>query len=173
MRAMGRRGMVASPHYLATGAGLNVLRRGGHAVDAAIATNAVLAVVTPYMCGIGGDLFAQVYSAADGKLSGLNGSGRAPAEATPERIQELSGRATMPARGPLPITVPGCVEAWGSLHSKFGRLSLEEILGDAIHYAENGFPVNRDFARSISAQAPVFHPDTPARETFLPDGRAP
>jgi gamma-glutamyltranspeptidase/glutathione hydrolase len=165
--------MVCSPHYLATGAGLRVLRQGGHAVDAAIATNAVLAVVTPYLCGIGGDLFAQVYSAEDARLSGLNGSGRAPLEATPERIQQLAGRTTMPARGPLPITVPGCVEAWAALHSKFARLSFMEILADAIHYAETGFPVSRDFARSIAAQSPVFHPDTPARETFLPRGVAP
>ena len=173
MRRLGTRGMVCSPHYLATSAGLRLLRNGGHAVDAAIATNAVLAVVTPYLCGIGGDLFAQVYSAADGKLSGLNGSGRAPAEATPERIKELSGRTSMPARGPLPITVPGCVEAWGALHARFGRLPLEEVLADAVHYAESGFPVNRDFARSIAVQAPVLHPDTPARETFLPGGRLP
>jgi gamma-glutamyltranspeptidase len=173
VRRMGTQGMVCSPHYLATSAGLLVLRKGGHAVDAAIAANAVLAVVTPYLCGIGGDLFAQVYSAGDGKLSGLNGSGRAPVEATPERIKELSGRTSMPARGPLPITVPGCVDAWGALHDRFGRIPLEVVLADAIHYAENGFPVNRDFARSIAVQAPVLHPDTPARETFLPEGRLP
>src|SRR5579875_3343349 len=111
MRVLGTRGMVASPHYLASGAGLNVLRRGGSAVDAAIATNAVLAVVAPYVCGIGGDLFAQVYSARDGSLVGLNGSGRAPADATPERVRELTGGGAIPARSPLAVTVPGCVEA--------------------------------------------------------------
>src|SRR5437762_8832433 len=108
MRAMGRRGMVASPHYLATAAGVQILRRGGSAVDAAIAANAVLAVVTPYMCGVGGDLFAMVYTAADGTLTGLNSSGRAAAEATAERVRELAGDA-MPVRGPLTVTVPGCV----------------------------------------------------------------
>jgi gamma-glutamyltranspeptidase/glutathione hydrolase len=174
MRTMGRHGMVASPHYLATGAGLAALRRGGTAVDAAIATNAVLAVVTPYMCGIGGDLFAQVYNAADGSLTGLNGSGRAPAEATCERVATLADGATrVPARGPLPITVPGCVEAWGRLHERYGRLPFADVLADAITYAADGFPVTDAFSRSITASAAVLHPDTPARETFLPHGRAP
>lgn len=173
MRRMGARGMVCSPHYLATGAGVGVLRRGGNAIDAAIATNAVLAVVTPYLCGMGGDLFAQIYTAADGKLTGLNGSGRAPAEATPERVVELSGRTTMPARGPLPVTVPGCVEAWGALHDRFGRLPFADILADAHHYAAEGFPVTPGFTRAIAAQAPALHPDTPARETFLPNGAVP
>lgn len=174
MRMMGTRGMVASPHYLATGAGLEVLRKGGNAVDAAIATNAVLAVVTPYLCGIGGDLFAQVYSAADGSLIGLNGSGRAPAEATRERVSELAGGGSrVPARGPLAITVPGCVDAWGRLHERFGHLKLTDILADAIFYADSGFPVTAGFARSIAASASILHPDTPARETFLPGGVPP
>jgi gamma-glutamyltranspeptidase len=173
MRRLGARGMVCSPHYLATGAGVGVLRRGGSAIDAAIATNAVLAVVTPYLCGMGGDLFAQVYSAQDRRLYGLNGSGRAPAEATVERITQLAGSSTMPSRGPLPINVPGCVEAWGVLHTRFGRLPLEDVLSDAFQYAEHGFPLNRDFVRAITASAPLFHPDTPARETFLPGGNLP
>src|ERR1700730_6617552 len=125
MRALGRRGMVASPHYLATGAGVNVLRRGGTAVDAAIATNSVLAIVMPYMCGIGGDLFAQVYTASDRKLVGLNGSGRSGRAATPNRVRELARTSSMPARGPLTVTVPGCVEAWGRLHERYGRLPLK------------------------------------------------
>jgi gamma-glutamyltranspeptidase/glutathione hydrolase len=165
--------MVASPHYLATGAGLNILRRGGSAVDAAIATNAVLAVVTPYLCGIGGDLFAQVYTAADRTLAGLNGSGRAPREATPERVRELAGGVSVPARGPLPITVPGCVEAWGKLHERYGRLLLRDLLADAITYARDGFPVTANFARAMSLSASFLHPDTPARETFLPGGQPP
>lgn len=173
MRTMGRRGMVASPQYLATGAGLNVLRRGGNAVDAAIATNAVLAVVLPYLCGIGGDLFAIVYTPANGELTGLNGSGRAPAEATRDRVAELAGSDQMPARGPLPITVPGCVEAWGKLHERFGRLPFGELLADAITYASDGFPVPRAFARTMEAIEPILHPDTPARETFLPGGKPP
>jgi gamma-glutamyltranspeptidase len=174
VRTMGRQGMVASPQYLATGAGLNILRRGGSAVDAALATNAVLAVVTPYMCGIGGDLFAQVYSAGDGKLIGLNGSGRAPNEATLERVRELSGGGDrVPQRGPLSVTVPGCVEAWGQLHRRFGRLPWAEVLTEAIAYAENGFPITAAFARAMRLSAAFFHPSTPARETFWPGGEPP
>src|SRR5947209_17474354 len=90
VRRLGRRAMVASPHYLATESGLRVLRAGGNAVDAAIATNAVLAVVTPYVCGLGGDLFAQVYDAGSRELSGLDESGRSAAEATVQRVRELA-----------------------------------------------------------------------------------
>jgi gamma-glutamyltranspeptidase/glutathione hydrolase len=143
-------------------------------VDAVIATNAVLAVVMPYMCGIGGDLFAQVYSAADRKLVGLNGSGRAGEEATLERVRELAGPdGVMPERGPLTVTVPGCVEAWGRLHERFGRLPLGQVLADAISYAESGFPVSQVFVRAIERSVPFLHPDTPARETFLPRGELP
>lgn len=173
MRALGRHGMVASPHYLATGAGVNVLRRGGSAVDAAIATNAVLAVVMPYLCGIGGDLFAMVSTAADAAPIGLNGSGRAPQAATPDRVRALAGQEHMPARGPLPVTVPGCVEAWGTLHERFGRLPLADLLDEAIGYARDGFPVSAGFSASIVASAPLLHPETPAAETFLPGGSPP
>jgi gamma-glutamyltranspeptidase/glutathione hydrolase len=165
--------MVASPHYLATGVGVDMLRQGGSAVDAAIATNAVLAVVTPYMCGIGGDLFAQVYTPADRKLAGLNGSGRAAAEATVERVRDLAGSNRMPVRGALTVTVPGCVEAWGALHERYGRLPLRQVLAPAVEYADNGFPVSAACARSIELIEPILHPDTPARETFLPGGRLP
>lgn len=171
MRVLGRRGMVASPHYLATGAGVDILRRGGNAVDAAIATNAVLAVVTPYVCGIGGDLFAIVYHG--GELHGLNASGRAPGAATPERMRELAGSERLPEHGPLTITVPGCVDGWWRLHQRFGRLPFRSLFDDARHYAESGFPVSAEFERSIERSAPVFHPATPARDTFLPGGHAP
>lgn len=173
MRGMGQRGMVASPHYLATGAGLHVLRRGGSAIDAAIAANAVLAVVMPYVCGLGGDLFALVYTAADQSLIGLNGSGRAPAAATQEKVRVLAGAGRMPERGPLTITVPGCVDAWARLHARFGRLPFPELLADAICYAEKGFPVTSDFAGAIARAAPFLHPQTPAGETFLPGGVPP
>jgi gamma-glutamyltranspeptidase/glutathione hydrolase len=140
-------------------------------VDAAIATNAVLAVVKPYVCGIGGDLFSIVYH--DGSLHGLNGSGRAPAEATPERMRELSGGETLPQFGPLTITVPGCVDAWWRLHQRFGRLPFQSLLEDAVRYAEDGFPVSAEFERSIERSAVIFDPSTPAAETFLPGGKAP
>lgn len=165
--------MVASPEYLATGAGLNVLRQGGSAVDAAIATNATLAVVAPYKCGMGGDLFALLYTAADQKLVGLNGSGRAPAEASPQRVRELAGGERMPQRGPLTVTVPGCVEAWGRLHKRYGRLPLRALLADAITYAAVGFPVTREFSLAITRSEPFLNPETPACETFLPDGSPP
>jgi gamma-glutamyltranspeptidase/glutathione hydrolase len=164
--------MVASPHYLATQAGVAVLRRGGSAVDAAIATNAVLAVVTPYSCGLGGDLFALVYNAGDGGLAGLNSSGRAAADATLERVRSLAGDR-MPARGPLTVTVPGCVAGWEALHQRYGRLPFADLLADAICYAGDGFPVSAAFAGAIERSVEVFHPDTPARETFLPNGEAP
>jgi gamma-glutamyltranspeptidase len=173
MRRMGRRGMVASPHYLATESGLRVLRTGGSAVDAAIATNAVLAVVTPYMCGLGGDLFAQVYDAGSRDLSGLNGSGRAAAEATAQRLRELAAGSSMPQRGPLTVTVPGCVEAWGRLHERFGRLPWAELFTDAIEHAASGFPASAGFAAAIERSKSFFHPETPAAETFLPNGVLP
>jgi gamma-glutamyltranspeptidase/glutathione hydrolase len=170
---MGRRGMVASPHYLATESGLRVLRAGGTAVDAAISTNAVLAVVTPYLCGTGGDLFAQVYDAGTRELAGLNGSGRAASEASAQRVRELAGGAAMPQRGPLTVTVPGCVEAWGRLHHRYGRLPWAELLSDAIHLAAQGFPVSAGFADAIERSSQFFHPETPAAETFMPDGNVP
>ncbi len=173
MRRMGRRGMVASPHYLATESGLRVLRAGGSAVDAAIATNAVLAVVTPYMCGLGGDLFAQVYDAGSRELSGLNGSGRSAAEATIRRVRELAAGSVMPQRGPLTVTVPGCVEAWGRLHERFGRLPWAELFTDAIQHAAAGFPVSAGFVDAIARSSSFFHPETPAAETFLPNETLP
>ena len=172
MRALGRRGMVASPNYLATGAGIDILRRGGSALDAAIATNAVLAVVAPYLCGIGGDLFAMVRTPA-GELVGLNASGRAPGRATPEAMRALVPSGQIPARGPLAVTVPGCVEGWGKLHARFGRLPLGDLLAEAIYYADEGFPATAGFSRAIENSAPFLHPDTPARETFLPRGVPP
>ncbi len=140
-------------------------------MDAAIATNAVLAVVKPYVCGIGGDLFAIVYH--DGSLHGLNGSGRAPTDATPERMRDLAGSETLPQFGPLTITVPGCVDAWWRLHQRFGRLPFQSLLDDAVRYADEGFPVSAEFERSIERSAAIFHPSTPAGETFLPGGTAP
>lgn len=162
--------MVASPHYQATESGLRILRAGGSAVDAAIATNAVLAVVAPYMCGLGGDLFAQVYDAGTRELTGLNGSGRAAAEATAHRVREDAGGGIMPERGPLTVTVPGCVEGWGQLHDRYGHLPWSEVLRDAISYAQDGFPVTSGFATAVQKSASFFHPGTPALDTFAPGG---
>ncbi len=140
---------VATPHYLASHAGAAVLRGGGNAMDATIAANLVLGVVAPYACGIGGDCFAIVW---DGALHGYNGSGRAPGAATPGAVADRltadsSGAATMPRNGPLPITVPGAVDAWFALLERFGTRSFAELVAPAIDYAANGFPLTAAAAR--------------------------
>jgi gamma-glutamyltranspeptidase/glutathione hydrolase len=132
------RACVASPHYLASAAGLAVLAAGGNAMDAAVAANLVLGVVMPRSCGYGGDLFALVWR--DG-LHAYNGSGRAPADATPERVRAAAGSPAMPERGPLPVTVPGAVEAWFALLGRFGTRSFEELAAPALRLAREGFPL--------------------------------
>ena len=118
-------GMVVTPHPLATAAGVDALRAGGTAVDAAIAANAMLAVVYCNACGLGGDAFALIWDPADGRLHGFNGSGRSPAALTIEAVRE-AGHDEMPARGPLAITVPGALDAWVQLLDRFGRRSLAD-----------------------------------------------
>ena len=147
---------VATPHYLASHAGAAVLRGGGNAMDAAIAANLVLAVVAPYACGIGGDCFAIVW---DGALHGYNGSGRAPGAATPEAAADRlepspSGALAMPRNGPLPITVPGAVDAWFALLERFGTRSFAELAEPAIAYAADGFPLTAAGAARIRAGQP-------------------
>src|SRR5215211_4822458 len=137
-------GMVCTSVPLATQIGLDVLKRGGSAVDAAIAANAALGLMEPVSNGIGGDLFAVVYSAKENKLYGLNASGRSPLGLTYDAMKaELAKlkRTTIPPTGMLPISVPGCVDGWAELHRKFGKLSLGDDLSGAIRYAEEGFPV--------------------------------
>ncbi len=141
---LARHGMVCTSVPLATQVGLDVLKRGGSAVDAAIAANATLGLMEPVSNGIGGDLFAIVYSAKENKLYGLNASGRSPLGLSYDGMKaELAKlkRETIPPRGMLPISVPGCVDGWAELHKKFGKLSLGDDLSGAIHYAEEGFPV--------------------------------
>ena len=135
----GARGAVVAPHHLATSAGLAVLAAGGHAVDAAIATNAVLGVVMPNGCGIGGDAFWLVWDEAAGEQVALNGSGRAPLGINPDGLR-AAGLDRMPLRGPLPITIPGVVRSWADVHRRWGRLSRSVILAAAIEHAEAGFP---------------------------------
>src|SRR5437868_6605840 len=139
-----RHGMVCTSVPLATQVGLDVLKRGGNAIDAAIAANATLGLMEPVSNGIGGDLFAIVYSAKENKLYGLNGSGRSPLGLSYEQMKaELDklNRKTIPPFGMLPITVPGTVDAWAELHKKFGKLKLSDDVAPAIRYAEEGFPV--------------------------------
>src|SRR6476620_7435737 len=141
---LARHGMVCTSVPAATEVGIDILKRGGSAVDAAIAANATLGLMEPVSNGIGGDLFAIVYSAKENKLYGINGSGRSPLglsyDAMKSELAKLHSE-TIPPRGMLPISVPGCVDAWAELHGKFGKLKLSDDLGPAIRYAEEGFPV--------------------------------
>lgn len=163
-------GMAATSHPLATQIALDILKKGGSAVDAAIAANAALGLMEPTGCGIGGDLFAIVWDAKTQKLYGLNASGRSPESLTIDYFRE-NGFERIPAYGPLPISVPGCVDGWFELHKKFGNLSMEEILEPAIYYAEEGFPLTELIAyywgRSIRLHGERF-PNV--YETFTMDG---
>ncbi len=152
--ARGTHGAVVAPHHLATAAGLAILRAGGSAVDAAIATNAVLGVLNPGSCGIGGDAFWLIWDAASGRQLALNGSGRAPAGADAAALR-AEGRRTIPLRGPLSISVPGAVRSWGDAHRRFGRLSRDAILAPAIELARDGFPAWDGFIESVEAVAPA------------------
>src|SRR6478735_11427824 len=137
-------GIVCTSVPAATEVGVEIFKRGGSAVDAAIAANATLGLTEPVSNGVGGDLFAIVYSAKENKLYGLNGSGRSPLGLSYDQMKaELAKltRKTIPPTGMLPISVPGCVDAWSELQHKFGKLSLGDDLAPAIHYAEEGFPV--------------------------------
>ena len=168
-----RSGIAATSQPLATQVALDILKSGGNAIDAAIAANATLGLMEPTGNGIGGDLFAIVWIEKDQKLHGLNASGRSPQSLTVEKLQEeLGDRKSIPPLGPLPVSVPGCVDGWFELHEKFGQLSMAKNLAPAIGYAKEGFPVSELIAyywnRSTGLKRyPGFE------ETFLRDGRAP
>src|SRR5438105_9878080 len=138
--AMSTRGVVAAENPLAAQAGAAILARGGNAVDAAIAANAVMGVVAPMMNGIGGDLFAIVHEAASGGLYGINGSGYSPSALTIESLR-ATGITGMPQTGILSVTVPGAVAAWTQLSERFGRLPFSDVLSPAVQIADEGFPV--------------------------------
>src|SRR5579859_3743470 len=135
---MATHGLVAAPHYLAAQAGLDLLKAGGNAVDAAIAASATLQVVYPFVCGLGGDLFMLMWDPHSQRLHGLNGSGRSPASASIERYHEL-GYTEMPQFGIHSVTVPGCADGWEMAATRFGRLGMSRALAPAIAYAEGGF----------------------------------
>lgn len=139
---LAQNGMVATSHPLATQIGIDILKKGGNAIDAAIAANAALGLMEPTGCGIGGDLFAIVWDAKTKKLFGLNASGRSPKNLTIEYFEE-QGLDKIPSLGPLPVSVPGAVDGWFELHNKFGSLEMNEILAPAIFYAEKGFPLTQ------------------------------
>lgn len=167
------RGMVATSHYLASGAGLDALRRGGSAVDAAIAANAVLCVVYPHMAGIGGDAFALI-QAPDGTVEALNASGPAGSKATREHYEQAGHSSDIPSRGPLSaLTVPGAVDGWRLAHDRYGRLPWEELFGDAIHLARDGFAVSRSLAQWLPQDAPILREDPGASSLYVPGGRIP
>ncbi|HYV27940.1 MAG TPA: gamma-glutamyltransferase, partial [Candidatus Eisenbacteria bacterium] len=132
-----RNGMAATSQPLATQAAIDILKQGGTAVDAAIAANAVLGLVEPVSCGVGGDLFAIVWDVKSEKLHGLNASGRSPYSLTLEYLRS-NVRTNIPPHGPLPVTVPGCVDGWFELHRKFGKLPVKALLAPAIQYAREG-----------------------------------
>ena len=146
-----------APLHLATEAGIGILRAGGSAVDAAITTNAVLAVVVPSSCGIGGDAFWLIWEAATGREYALNGSGRAPASADPAAIRD-QGLDSLPLRGPMTITVPGAVRSWGDAHRRFGRLPREQVLAPAIELARDGFPAWDGFISSVETTLRAIDP---------------
>jgi gamma-glutamyltranspeptidase/glutathione hydrolase len=166
-----RDGIVAAESPLAAQAGATILAHGGNAIDAAVATNAVMGVVEPMMNGIGGDLFAIVYEAKTGKLYGLNASGWAPARLTIEFLRS-KGIEGMPLYGIHSVTVPGTVEGWSKLLSRFGNKKFAEILAPAIHYAREGFPVPEWDAQYWEFEERQ-HADKNATATFLVDGKAP
>jgi gamma-glutamyltranspeptidase/glutathione hydrolase len=167
-----RHGMAATSQPLATAAAIEVLRRGGNAVDAALAANAVLGVVEPMSCGIGGDLFAIVWDARNKKLYGLNASGRAPYAATLELFASR-GLKEIPTYGPLSWSVPGCVDGWEELRRRFGSRTLAELLAPAIAYAEEGFPVSEIIAADWHKAAPELARIPTSAACYLPGGAAP
>jgi gamma-glutamyltranspeptidase/glutathione hydrolase len=170
-----KQGMAATSQPLATQIALEILKQGGSAIDAAIAANAALGLMEPTGNGLGGDLFAVGWDAKSKRLYGLNGSGRSPLGLSYEKLKaELDGQGLqrIPAFGPLPVSVPGCVDGWFELHEKFGRLPMSDVLAPAIEYAESGFPVSELIAyywgrSTFLRQYPGF------AEIFLPDGKAP
>jgi gamma-glutamyltranspeptidase / glutathione hydrolase len=174
MRSMviSRGGIVATESPLASQAGVRILERGGNAVDAAIAANAMMGVVEPMMNGVGGDLFVFVYDAKANKLHGLNASGWAPKGLTIEFLQK-QGLRDMPQRGIHSITVPGIVDGWQKLADKFGRKKLGEDLAAAIRTAQDGFPVPEWDAVYWAATVDLLRADEAAAKTYLPQDRAP
>jgi gamma-glutamyltranspeptidase/glutathione hydrolase len=164
--------MVATSHPLAVQTGIDVLKAGGTAVDAAIAVNAMLGLVEPMSCGIGGDVFAIVWEAKTQRLYGLNGSGRSPGNLSLQTFLD-QGLDVIPSRGPWSWSVPGCVDGWFTLHERFGRAPMSELLRPTIEAAQAGFSVTPVIARMWQAAVERLAQDPGAASVFLPEGRAP
>jgi gamma-glutamyltranspeptidase/glutathione hydrolase len=169
---MSQQGVVAAESPLAAQAGAMVLARGGNAVDAAVAANAVMGLVAPMANGIGGDLFAMVYEARTGKLYGLNASGWAPAALSAELLRQ-KGMKQMLARGIHTVTVPGAVDGWAKLLERFGRQNFADVLAPAIFYGESGFPVTEYVAGNWRGSEERLKRDEELTRVYLPGGRAP
>ncbi len=165
-------GMAATSQPLATQIAIDILKSGGSAIDAAIAANAALGLMEPTGCGIGGDLFAIVWDAKNGELTGLNASGRAPELMTIDYFRER-GLDAIPPYGPLPVSVPGAVDGWFELHARYGRLPMEQVLAPAIAYARTGFPVSEVIAWYLELSGKSLGGYPGFAETFMPDGAMP
>ena len=169
---LAQNGMAATSQPLATQVALDILKKGGSAIDAAIAANAVLGLVEPASCGVGGDIFAIVWSAEEQKLYGLNGSGRAPKSLSIDYFMD-KGMKYVPFYGPLPVSVPGCVDGWFKLHDKFGQLSIKDILQPAIDYGRNGFPVSEVIAYEMASNYNGLQDQPGFAQTYMPSGKPP
>ncbi|MBI3568002.1 MAG: gamma-glutamyltransferase [Gemmatimonadetes bacterium] len=166
-------GIVATSQPLASSAGVQILERGGNAIDAAIAANATLGVTEPMMNGIGGDLFAIIYEKKSGKLYGLNASGWAATGMTAEFVASKVANGRMPQRGVYTVDVPGAVAGWDAMHKKFGKLPFRELLAPAIYYAQNGYPVAEVTAGIWAAAQGYAYTNDAFKSTFVPGGHAP
>lgn len=166
------KGIVATSHYLASQAGAQILARGGSAMDAAIAANAVLGVTEPMMNGMGGDLFLIYWDAKTGKLYGLNSSGWAPRKLTIDFLAR-QGITTMPHEGIQTVTVPGAVEGWSRAHKRFGRLPWKDLFSPAIYYADHGYAVPELIHDFWVEDEPKMQKTEEARRVFLPGGKSP
>ena len=164
--------MVATSQPLAVQTGIDILKSGGTAIDAAIAVNAMLGLAEPMSCGIGGDVFAIVWDATTQRLHGLNGSGRSPGSLSRQWFLD-QGHQTIPSRGPLSWSIPGCVDGWFALHERFGRTPMHELLQPTIEVAINGFTVTPVIARMWQEATERVAQDPGAAAVFLPNGRAP
>lgn len=165
-------GMAATSQPLATQVALDILKKGGNAIDAAIAANAVLGLVEPTGNGMGGDLFAIIWDAKTQKLHGLNASGRSPYDLTLEYFKS-NGYEKIPAYGPLPVSVPGAVDGWFEMHGKFGTMDMQEILQPAINYAKDGFPVSELIAWYMQKGAANLKRFPGFKEVYMPNGATP
>jgi gamma-glutamyltranspeptidase/glutathione hydrolase len=178
---LARHGMAATSHPLASAVAVDVMKRGGSALDAAIAANAMLALVEPDNCGLGGDLFAIVWDPKTQRLHGFNGSGRSPRKLSFDALERAVGEAKrIPTSGPLALSVPGAVDAWYALHARFGKLPVSELLAPAIRYAREGFAVSEvdawGWEDSIQTHRGAGLPEATLEnleKTFTVDGRAP